>query len=124
MHIIKATDSDTPAKSTTAVVALTIAPAPLNLSISVLPNATFNQPYNTTLPVLGGTARGAAPGTGRAALLLVLPVGRESLLSHVVHALAANLHLNRFSSGISYYGMQRLITIGFRNRYVIGELFS
>jgi hypothetical protein len=53
---VKLTDSDSPAANTTGIVALTVTPAALNFSVSVLPNATMNSPYSASLALSGGTA--------------------------------------------------------------------
>ncbi|QHN05215.1 Ig domain-containing protein [Granulicella sp. WH15] len=53
---VKATDSGNPAQSATGAVSITIAPAPLTLSISSLPNGTVNTPYSSPVTATGGTA--------------------------------------------------------------------
>ncbi len=53
---VRVTDAANPALVTTGPIALSIAPAPLAISLSTLPNGTVNTPYNSDIPVTGGTA--------------------------------------------------------------------
>ncbi len=53
---VKATDSSSPVLSTSGPESITIAPAPLSLTLSTLPNATVGTPYTATIGVTGGTS--------------------------------------------------------------------
>lgn len=53
---VTATDSSNPMLTTTGPETIVIAPAPLKLTLSTLPNGTVNVPYTATIGVSGGTA--------------------------------------------------------------------
>jgi hypothetical protein len=53
---IKATDSSTPVETVTGPESITVAPAPLALTLSNLPNATVGTAYSATIGVSGGTS--------------------------------------------------------------------
>jgi hypothetical protein len=53
---VKATDSSNPVETTTGPETITIAPAPLTLTMSTLPNGTVGVPYSATIGVSGGTS--------------------------------------------------------------------
>lgn len=53
---VKVTDSSNPAQTTSGPETITIAPAPLTLTLSTLPNGTVGVPYSATIGVSGGTA--------------------------------------------------------------------
>jgi large repetitive protein len=53
---VKATDSSTPAATTTGPVTVTVLPATATLTLSSPPNATVSVPYTGTIGVAGGTA--------------------------------------------------------------------
>ena len=53
---VKATDSSTPAATTTGPVTITVLPATATLTLSSPPNATVSVPYTGTIGVAGGTA--------------------------------------------------------------------
>ena len=52
---VKATDSGNPVKTVTGPISLTIAPAPLTLTLPVLPGGTVGVAYSATIGVSGGT---------------------------------------------------------------------
>jgi hypothetical protein len=53
---VKATDSGSPALTGSGPESITIAPAPLSITTSMLPNGTVGVPYSATIGVSGGTA--------------------------------------------------------------------
>ncbi len=53
---VQVTDSGNPAQSATGPVSLTIAPAPLTLAVSSLPNGTQGSPYSASIGATGGTS--------------------------------------------------------------------
>jgi hypothetical protein len=53
---VKATDSSSPALTASGPESITIAPAPLSITNSMLPNGTVGVPYSATIGVSGGTA--------------------------------------------------------------------
>ncbi len=54
--MVKATDSSTPIETVTGPESITVAPAPLTLTLPTLPGATVGVPYTATIGVSGGTA--------------------------------------------------------------------
>ena len=54
-------------------------------------------------------------GMGAHAALLVLPVGGDALLGHLVHALGADLHLEREAAIADDRRVQRLVAVGARH---------
>ena len=52
----------------------------------------------------------------------VLPVRGDTQLGIFMHLFSTNLDLNRFATRPQYYGMDRLITVGFWVSHVVVEL--
>jgi large repetitive protein len=61
---VKATDTGSPVKTTTAQVTVSVSPAALSLTLATLPGATVGTPYTATVGVSGGIAPYSCQQTG------------------------------------------------------------